>query len=314
MIRDREELRTKSLRGRNSRVGSDMIAGEWGASTPLGDFLDRLPGVLAVERMRELAAAILKAREAGSTRLLMYGGHVIKCGLGPLLVRWVRQGLVSCLATNGAGTIHDLELALHGATSEDVEAGIADGSFGMWRETGEAYSKAVGLADADGLGLGEALGASILTAGGEAGMSPLAASVQAGVPVSVHPALGGDIVHPHPKLDWARMAAASERDFDLLVHRCSGLSGGVAINLGSAVLMPEVFLKALTTAQNLGASVSDLTAANMDMIQHYRPDRNVVSRPVAALGGRSISLTGHHEIMLPLLDAFIRCEEERCAD
>lgn len=315
MIRDRDELKTRSLRSRPGRVDPGMMAGDWCVSTPLREFLDRLPDVLAVRRMGELASALLDAREAGSTRLLMYGGHVIKCGLGPLLVRWLRQGIVSCLATNGAGTIHDLELALFGSTSEDVQAGIADGSFGMWRETGEMYAGAVGLASEERRGLGGALGSTLLNAGADPAASPLAAAAEADAPVSVHPALGGDIVHPHPRLDWAKMAAASERDFDLLTSRCSGLSGGVVINLGSAVVMPEVFLKALATAQNLGASVEGLTAANMDMIQHYRPARNVVERPVAALGGKSVHLTGHHEIMLPLLDAFIaKAEEERCAD
>jgi hypothetical protein len=288
-----------------------MLVGDWKASTPLAEFVDGLPDVLAVRRMRLLARSLLKAGELGATRLLMYGGHVIKCGLGPLLVRWLRRGVVDSLATSGAGTIHDLELALYGGTSEDVRAGIADGSFGMWEETGLHYARAVEMSADRDIGLGHALGSLILEEGGSADASPLAASVKLEVPVTVHPALGGDIVHPHPGLDWARLGRAAERDFDALVQRCSELSGGVVINLGSAVVMPEAFLKALTTAQNLGAGVTGITACNMDMIQHYRPDRNVVGRPVEALGGDSVSLTGHHELMLPLLDAFVKSEEAR---
>ncbi len=307
----RDRLRMKSLRARRSRVGPELLAGDWEASTSLREFVDSLPDVLAVRRMRLLARNLLLARDRGSTRLLMYGGHVIKCGLGPLVVRWLRDGVVSCLATNGAGTIHDLELALYGETSEDVQDGISEGSFGMWSETGLCYARAVELAGEREYGLGRALGTVVLDEGGKTAISPLAASREQESPVTVHPALGGDIVHPHPGLDWGELGRAAERDFDSLICSCSELSGGVVVNLGSAVLMPEVFLKALTAAQNLGADVSGITAANMDMIQHYRPMRNVVQRPVAALGGESVSLTGHHEIMLPLLDAFIRAEEER---
>jgi len=307
----RDGLRMKSLRHRSSRVGPEKLAGQWSGSTPVREFVDGLPDVLAVRRMRLLARRLLQARERGAARLLMYGGHVIKCGLGPLLVRWMRRGILDCLATSGAGTIHDLELALYGATSEDVQEGIADGSFGMWSETGEAYARAVGLAREREAGLGRSLGMLVLEEGGSPDTSPLAASEEMGSPVTVHPALGGDIVHPHPRLDWSDLGGAAERDFDTLIERCSRLSGGVVINAGSAVVMPEAFLKALTSAQNLGAGVSGLTAANMDMIQHYRPSRNVMERPVAALGGESVGLTGHHEIMLPLLDAFITAEEDR---
>ena len=309
MSTKRDGLRMKSVGSRSNRVDEGMLAGEWARDTPLAEFIDNLPDVLAVRRIRRLAVALLRSRDRGATSLLMYGGHVIKCGLGPLLVRWMRRGLISGMATNGAGTIHDLELDLFEGTSESVQEGIADGSFGMWRETGDAYSKAVSASQKNCTGLGEALGKMVLSRAKEGHRGPLAEAAELGRPVTVHPALGGDIVHPHPSLDWGAMARAAERDFDLLISRCSNLSGGVVLNAGSAVVLPEVFLKALTSAQNLGADVREITTANMDMIQHYRPSRNVLSRPVEALGGEAISLTGHHELMLPLLDAFIAREE-----
>jgi hypothetical protein len=259
--------------------------------------------------MRKLAGALIRARNKGSARIFMYGGHVIKCGLGPLLVKWLAKGYVSCLATNGAGTIHDIEMALFGETSEDVEAGIADGSFGMWQETGEVYASALRRAHENALGLGEALGREVLDRGGDRAVSPLAAAVEEGVPITVHPALGGDIVHPYPNVGWMDLAEAAERDFDLLGERISGLTGGVVITAGSAVIMPEVFLKLLTSANNLGYGVRDITAASFDMIMQYRPLNNVVFRPSRALGGESIVLTGHHELMLPLLDIFLQAEE-----
>lgn len=306
---DRNKLRMKSLSERASRVRSGLLIGDIGKDASTAEFVAALPDVLAVREMRKLAGAIAGARRSGAARILMYGGHVIKCGLGPLLVKWLKNGTVSCLATNGAGTIHDLEIALFGETSEDVLSGIADGSFGMWKETGEVYANALNRAEADSLGLGEALGAEIVDRNGNRAASPLAAAVDAGVPVSVHPALGGDIVHPYPDVSWTRLSAAAERDFDLLGKRITGLSSGVVMNAGSAVVMPEVFLKLLTSAVNLGHSISDITAASFDMIRQYRPLNNVVFRPTEALGGSPVVITGHHELMLPLLDIFLQTEE-----
>ena len=306
---DRNKLRMKSLRDRTSKVSADLLVGHLDCGAPAGDFADELPDVLAVRDMRKLAEALVRARASGGERILMYGGHVIKCGLGPLLVKWLRSGIVSALATNGAGTIHDVEMSLFGETSEDVEAGIADGSFGMWKETGEVYSAGLQRASEGSMGLGEALGREILQRGGDIDMSPLAAAADEGVPVTVHPALGGDIVHPYPNVGWREMAEAAERDFDLLGSRIAGLSSGVVINAGSAVVMPEVFLKLLTSAINLGSSICDITTASFDMIRQYRPLQNVVFRPARALGGEPIVITGHHELMLPLLDIFIQAEE-----
>ncbi|MBD3370814.1 hypothetical protein GF402_10710 [Candidatus Fermentibacteria bacterium] len=310
---DRRNLRLRESGPESDKVGRGDLVGSWDLSTDMAGFLGSLPPLLAVERMRALARALVDARRRSATRLLMYGGHVIKCGLGPLLCDWIRRGVLSSLATNGAGTIHDLELAFLGTTSEDVESGIADGSFGMRRRTCELFSKAVEKAAKSNVSLGEALGRLVLDEGAFPDESPLACAMELGRPVSVHHCLGGDIVHPYPSLSWSDLGAAAEHDFDLMVRRVTDLKNGVVVNVGSAVVMPEVFLKALTTARNLGSDASDITAANLDMIQHYRPENNVVRRPTEALGGHPIQLTGHHELMLPLLDLFVRVEEKRDA-
>lgn len=310
---DRKDLRLRETAPEGDKVGLSDLVGSWNLSTGLAGFVEALPPLLAVERMRALARALVRARRGKATRLLMYGGHVIKCGLGPLLCDWMDRGVVSDLATNGAGTIHDLELSVLGTTSEDVESGIADGSFGMRGSTCELYARAVDQASGHAVSLGEALGRLALDEGASADQSPLARALELGRPVSIHPCLGGDIVHPCPQLSWRSLGEAAERDFDLLVERAAALTGGVVMNVGSAVVMPEVFLKALTTARNLGSDAADITAANLDMIQHYRPVSNVVRRPTSALGGTPIQLTGHHELMLPLLDLFVRVEEERDA-
>jgi len=306
---NREKLKLKSLADRNSRVDANHLL-----SVPRNkdavEFIRSLPDMLAVKDMKKLARAIINAKSAGASRILMYGGHVIKCGLGPLLVKWIKNGTINCLATNGAGTIHDIEMALFGETSEDVEAGIADGSFGMWQETGDIYSKAINTAFGNNLGLGEALGNEILQRDGNTAISPLAAACEAGIPVTVHPALGGDIIHPYPDVSWEKLAGAAERDFNLLGERITHMTSGVVINAGSAVIMPEVFLKLLTSAINLGHSIRNITAASFDMIRQYRPLNNVVFRPTSALGGEQIVLTGHHELMLPLLDIFLEAEED----
>ena len=306
---DRSRLELRSLSDRASRIRSGMLVGEWAPDSTVLEFVSSLPDVLAVRGMKTLAAALVRARKTGASRILMYGGHVIKCGLGPLLSRWIREGLFSCLATNGAGTIHDLEMALFGETSEDVEKGIADGSFGMWKETCEVYASAVDRAQLAGTGLGESLGYELSERGAGSDISPLVAARAAGIPLTVHPALGSDIVHPCKNVSWERMAAAAERDFDALGEQIAALTGGVVVNAGSAVVMPEVFLKLLTSAINLGSDISGFTSANFDMIQHYRPVQNVLERPTRALNGKQLGITGHHELMLPLLDIFIRLEE-----
>jgi len=301
----RERLLFKSLKGRTSKVGPGALIGDSGHSPSIGDFLDSLPDVLAVRSMRILAKELVEAGKRGSGRLLMYGGHVIKCGLGPLVCRWLRDGVFTAIATNGAGSIHDLELALYGQTSEDVQKGIFDGSFGMWKETGRHYASS--LTRAPGLGAG--VGMEILACGGNPEISPLAQAARMGVPATVHPSLGCDIVHPHPDVSWGKLAESAEVDFNVFGGVVGSLEKGVVINAGSAVVMPEVFLKALACARNLGFSVRDIVSADFDMILQYRPANNVLARPVAALGGKAVSVTGHHELMLPLLDAFIRHTE-----
>ena len=303
----REELKLKSLSGRTSKVTSDLLAGKWQADTPVTEFVRSLPDILAVQEMKKLAKAIIQARESGSTRLLMYGGHVIKCGLGPLIVRWLKEGVFTALATNGAGSIHDLEMALYGATSEDVQAGIKDGSFGMWEETAAHYGKALNRQQ----GIGRGIGLEILENGGNARISPMAAAVENNITVTVHPSLGADIVHPVHYVDWSSLGREAERDFISLGEAVGGLTDGVVLNAGSAVVMPEVFLKALSSARNLGFPVENITTADFDMIRQYRPTSNVVKRPVNALGGQSLQITGHHEFMMPMLDLFIKAEEEQ---
>ncbi len=303
----REDLTLKSLSGRTSKVSSDLLAGDWQDDTPVVEFVRSLPDVLAVREMRKLARALVDAREAGSARLLMYGGHVIKCGLGPLIVRWLKEGVFTALATNGAGSIHDLEMALYGATSEDVQAGIKDGSFGMWKETAEHYGNA--LNRKQGIGRGVAL--EIIENGGNTSISPIAAAFKRDCTVTVHPSLGSDIVHPIHHVNWADLGREAEKDFVSFAEAVGDLANGVVLNVGSAVVMPEVFLKALSSVRNLGFPVENITTADFDMIKQYRSTSNVVRRPVEALGGQTVEVTGHHELMLPLLDVFIKAEEGR---
>lgn len=302
----RKDLKLKSLSGRASRVTADLLAGEWQADTPVSEFVRSLPDILAVREMRKLARALVKAKETGGARLLMYGGHVIKCGLGPLIVRWLEDGVFTALATNGAGSIHDLEMALYGATSEDVQAGIKDGSFGMWEETSIHYSNALRREQ----GIGRGIGLEIIENGGNICISPMATAVENGCTVTVHPSLGSDIVHPAHHVDWSALGREAEKDFISFAEVVGSLANGVVLNAGSAVVMPEVFLKALSSVRNLGFPVENITAADFDMIKQYRSTFNVVRRPVNALGGQTVEVTGHHELMLPLLDVFIRAERE----
>ncbi|MCK5786953.1 MAG: hypothetical protein KAH54_10410 [Candidatus Sabulitectum sp.] len=302
----REELKLKSLSNRTSKINSDLLAGEWQSDTPVGEFINALPDVLAVREMRKLARALVKAKKTGGARLLMYGGHVIKCGLGPLIARWIKDDIFTALATNGAGSIHDLEMALYGATSEDVQAGIKDGSFGMWKETSIHYGNALDRRQ----GIGRGIGLEIIEKGGNTLISPMATAVEHGCTVTVHPSLGSDIVHPPHYVDWSILGSEAEKDFTAFAEVVGSLANGVVLNVGSAVVMPEVFLKALSSVRNLGFPVENITTADFDMIKQYRSTFNVVRRPVNALGGQKVEVTGHHEIMLPLLDVFIRAEEK----
>ncbi len=278
-------------------------------SPTLLDFLDSLPDVLAGQEFREFLQIVVARRAAGQPLLIMYGGHVVKCGLVPLLVDLMRRGYITALATNGSGAIHDLEMSLFGRTSEDVVEGLADGSFGMVRETGDFVHGA--LRDLSGLGYGEALGRRLLEADrAHAATSLLGAATDLVMPLTVHVAIGTDIVHQHPGMPAGAVGEASYLDFRILCGVLAGMDGGgVVINLGSAVILPEVFLKALTVVRNLGHSTRDLITANFDMLQHYRPRVNVVDRPTR-VGGRGFQFTGQHEILVPLLHVGLRCYSE----
>ena len=261
--------------------------------------------------MRELAAAIVQARAEDHPVVVAAGAHVVKVGLARVLIGMMEDGAISALALTGAGAIHDWEIAAIGATSEDVGRGLHEGSFGMADETGRALNDAAREAAASGEGFGEVLGRRIVEGGlAHRDASLLARAFELGIPVTVHVAIGADIVHQHPSADGAAIGAATFTDFRKLVTIVSSLSGGVWVNVGSAVQLPEVFLKALSTAENLGSELTGFATANLDMLRHYRTDENVLRRPTLAKG-RSFSLTGHHELNVPLLAAAVGLERAR---
>jgi deoxyhypusine synthase len=303
---DPTRARTRKLSTLTRTVAQNQLATPIGAGASMRDFLDSLPDALAAKDLRDLANAIAGARSNRRTVLLMMGAHPLKVGLGPLICALIRDGTLTAIATNGAAIIHDFELAFAGRTSEDVAAELADGSFGMVEETGAFLNAAAKMAEEEGAGLGEVAGREIVRAKLKyRDASIFAAAHAAGIPATVHVTLGADIIHMHPRADGAAIGAASFADFHRLTAVVAGLSRGVVINLGSAVVMPEVYLKALNLARNLGNKVERFTAADMDFVRHYRPRMNVVERPTMG-GGRGIMITGHHELMLPLLVAAIR--------
>jgi hypothetical protein len=267
-------------------------------------FLDGLPRVLAGKTLRDLRDEIVRARSRRRPIVWGLGAHVLKVGLSGVLIDLMERGFVSAVALNGAGIVHDFEIAVSGKTSEDVEAGLGTGAFGMARETGEELNRAVIEGDADGLGLGAAVGRHLSERRPRPrhlDASVLAAAWRLGLPATVHVAIGTDIVHVHPACDPAAVGRATHLDFRLLAAQVARLGGGgVYLNVGSAVVLPEVFLKAVTLARNLGHKVEDFATANLDFIQSYRPTLNVVERPVQGTG-RGYRLTGHHELLVPLL-------------
>lgn len=264
-------------------------------------FLDGLPDILGARDLKDAASRIAAAIRASRPVVLGMGAHPIKVGLGPVIVDLMTRGRLAGVAMNGACLVHDFELAASGHTSEDVGPGLDRGLFGMARETGEFLNRATRNGVAEGLGLGAAIGRAIEDAKlPNRKTSILATAARLGLPATVHVAVGTDIIHMHPSADGAAIGEGSLRDFHLLAALVARLEGGVYVNLGSAVLMPEVFVKALNLARNVGNRVRALTTIDMDFNRHYRPQVNVVSRPTA-LGGRGIQLTGHHEIMFPLL-------------
>jgi hypothetical protein len=301
---DLARLRTVPFSGRANKVDPSLLAHPPGADRSFRGFLASLPDVLAARDLQTAADAVAAAARGGRGVVLLLGGHVIKVGLGPLVADWIGHGIVTHVALNGAAAIHDFELAAFGGTSEDVAAGLGDGTFGMAEETGREMNAAIAGAARTSRGMGEGLAdhlAAMPERPGESA-SVLLACRRHGVPVTVHTAIGAEIIHQHPAADGAATGATSHRDFLRLAGSLPAIDqGGVVMNWGSAVIMPEVFLKALTIARNLGGGKpTHFLAADFDMQRHYRPRVNVVQRPTLA-GGTGLQLTGHHELMFPLL-------------
>jgi hypothetical protein len=302
---DLGRIRTYPLARRSNKVAGEMLGRPADLDEPLWRFLESLPEVLGVRSLRGLARAIAAARAAGRPVIWAMGAHPIKVGVGPVLIDMMRRGTITALVLNGAGAIHDWEMAAIAETSEDVAAGLGDGMFGMVSETGRAINAAAVAAAGERSGLGEVLGRQIAESDlPHRELSLLATAHRLELPATVHVTLGADTVHMHPSADGAAIGAATFTDFRRLATLVAGLEGGVWINCGSAVQLPEVFLKALTVARNLGNAVAPITTANLDMQRHYRVEQNVLDRPTRR-GGASFNLIGHHEINVPLLAAAV---------
>lgn len=299
-------LKTVPLRARGGKVRAADFAAPYRKGAGLSGWLDSLPHILAGDSLRLVVQALAAARSRRRAIIWGLGGHVIKCGLAPVLADLMRRGYATAFAMNGAAAIHDFEIALAGHTSEDVEAVLPDGRFGAAEETGREMNQAIAAGDRDGLGIGEALGRRLdqIADPAFAASSLLLESWRAATPVTVHVAIGTDTPHTHPAADAAAIGSASHRDFRLLAALLTGLhDGGVYLNVGSAVVLPEVFLKAVSAVRNLGHPLAGFTTVNLDFLQHYRPKVNVVERPHAQAGGAGYALTGHHELLVPLLAA-----------
>ena len=296
-------IKTYSIKERRSKVSIRDFGSPWKSGQGFDLWVKGLPRILAGDDLRKVITRLTEAVRAKKIVLVAMGAHVIKVGLSPVLLDLMERGIISGIAMNGAGIIHDLEVAMVGATSEDVDNELHLGRFGMARETGEFLNKAINDGAAKGKGLGYSVGMSMLDEGFPYNeYSILAGAVRMGIPVTVHVAIGTDIIHVHPSVDGAAIGEASHLDFRIFASLISQLEGGVYINLGSAVVLPEVFLKALTLVKNLGFTLRHFTTVDMDFMRQYRPLTNVVKRPTSE-GGEGFSLTGHHEIMVPLLAA-----------
>lgn len=296
------KVKTYSIKTRHSKVKSKDFALPPKPGATFKRFAGSLPNILKANELNSVVDAIVRARRQKKAVIFMAGAHVIKCGLNPVLIELMRKKVITCFALNGACIIHDFELAFQGKTSEDVADSLKDGRFGMGRETAEFLNLAIREGTSDGLGIGESVARKMEKSKlPHKNLSLIFNAYKYKVPVCVHVAIGTDIIHQHPSFDGAATGEASLRDFRLLCENITGLNnGGVVLNFGSAVILPEVFLKALNLARNLGFGVKDFLSANFDMIYHYRPLQNVVCRPVMP-GGKGHYIIGHHEIMLPLL-------------
>jgi hypothetical protein len=302
-----DDVNTYSLKERPSKVSVKDFARPLKADSSVRDFLDSLPNILAVQSLREVAARVVRARELQKPVIWGIGGHVIKTGLAPVIIGLMQRGFVSAIAANGSVLVHDAEIGMAGSTSEDVDATLGAGAFGGAEETGRLLNTAAREGARESIGLGEAMGRALLSLEPRyEELSLLCAAYKMRVPFTAHLTIGADIAHFHPSADGAALGATTHTDFRLLaelVRRMNG--GGVYLNIGSAVILPELFLKAVTLVRNLGEELADITTANFDFIQSYRPLTNVVRRPTADGAGRGFAITGHHELTIPLLAAQI---------
>ena len=300
-----DQVNSYPLKERESKVNIDDFALPWTPEGSLERWLKSLPDILAAKDLLEIRDRMVKIISSGKTILLAMGAHGIKVGLNPVIINLMERGILQGIAMNGACIIHDAELAMAGSTSENVAASLGRGQFGMAEETGRFLNDAITDGAKRGLGLGESVGAMLVREAFPFNRySLLARARELEIPVTVHVAIGTDIIHFHPNADGAAIGKTSHLDFRIFSSLVTNLEGGMLINLGSAVILPEVFLKALSLARNLGHRITDLTTVNMDFIQHYRPMTNVVHRPTLE-GGKGYSLIGHHELMFPLLAAAV---------
>jgi deoxyhypusine synthase len=303
---DLSGVRTYPLASRRNKTRVDDFAKPVERGVSFKQWFDGLPGILGAEDLRRVVQAVVDARARQAGIVWGIGAHVIKTGVSPVLIDLMHRGYVSALAMNGAGVIHDFEIALSGSTSEDVDEALGSGRFGMAEETGRILNDVIRNAQAKHLGLGQAVGAYLAEANARwADRSLMITAQRLGIPVTVHVAIGTDIIHMHKDASGAAIGAASLRDFRYFTSCVAQLSDGVYLNCGSAVVLPEVFLKAVALARNKGVPLDGLTTVNIDFVRHYRPQTNVVTRPVTGTKGQGISLVGHHEILIPLIAAAV---------
>lgn len=303
---DASDVRTYPLASRPSKVSQADFATAWDPASGLAGWMSSLPHLLAAADLRAVVAAMRTAQSGGRGIVWGLGAHVIKTGLAPVIIDLMDRGFVSALALNGAGLIHDYEIALGGSTSEDVDAVLGTGQFGMSEETGRGLNEIINAGVGQGQGIGQAVATHLARERPPfAHVSLLAAAARLDVPVTVHVALGTDIIHMHPASSGAAIGEGSLRDFRYLTASVARLAGGVYLNCGSAVLLPEVFLKAVSLVRNRGIALDGLSTVNLDFVKLYRPETNVVRRPVAGIG-KGYSLIGHHEILIPLLAAALK--------
>jgi len=308
---DLSGVRTYPLASRQGKANAGDFARPWSPGGSFAAWFESLPAMLGARDLHRVVQALVDAHRLGRGIVWGVGAHVIKTGVSPVLIDLMQRGFVSALAMNGAGAIHDFEVALVGSTSEDVDATLGAGRFGMAEETGAELNRVIRDAAAAGQGIGQALGAHL--AGRRAPFadrSLVAAAHRLGIPVTVHVAIGTDVIHMHHEASGAAIGETSLRDFRYFTSSVARLEGGVYLNCGSAVVLPEVFLKAVSLARNQGAALDTITTVNIDFVRLYRPETNVVRRPVAGTRGAGISLVGHHEILIPLIAAAV-CERSR---